>query len=446
MTKDMTHGSPFGLIIRFSIPLMFGNLFQQFYSMVDTIIVGRFLGKGSLAAVGSTGSLNFLIIGFCLGLCSGFAIPVAQQFGAKNYDEIKRLVGNIIWLTGGASALFTAVTVALCWPMMEWMNTPSDIIVEAYYYMVVIFAGIPAIFLYNILAALLRALGDSRTPVIFLVIASFLNIGFDLLLVLVIPMGVAGAAIATVLAQLLSGIACFIYVVKKFPILHVRREDLRPNTEYMRRLCAVGVPMGLQTSITAIGNILLQTAVNGLGSLYVAAITAGSRLYCLFVCAFDALGIAMSTYGGQNIGARKIDRLSPGLRAAMIIGSVYSILSLAIMYFFGMPLLTLFVEGSEVEILENAFLYLIINGLFSIPLAGVNIFRLLIQGMGYSKIAMFAGVCEMFARSLTALLLVPPFGFVAACFAGPIAWIMADMFLVPVYFMILRNIRKWGIA
>lgn len=444
MTKDMTHGSPAQLILKFTIPLIFGNLFQQFYSMVDTIIVGRFLGKGSLAAVGSTGSLNFLIIGFCLGLCSGFAIPVSQQFGAKNFEALRRFVGNIVWLTVGASVLFTVVTVLLCRPMLEWMNTPADIIDEAYLYIVIIFAGIPVIFLYNIQAALLRALGDSRTPVIFLMIASFLNIGLDLLLVLVIPLGVAGASIATVLAQLISGIACFIFIVKKFSTLHISRDDLKFRREYAMGLCSVGVPMGLQSSITAVGSILLQTSVNSLGSIIVAAVTAAGRLYMFFACAFDAMGIAMSTYGGQNIGARKIDRLSPGLRSAMIIGSVYSLLSLLIVWLFGKPLLTLFVDASETEIINDAYQFMITCVAFFIPLAAVNIFRLLIQGMGYSKIAIFAGVSEMIARGIMGLILVPIFGFTAACFAHPFAWVMADCFLIPVYFYIMRRLKKWG--
>lgn len=444
MTKDMTHGSPFGLILRFTVPLMFGNLFQQFYSMVDTIIVGKFLGKEALAAVGSTGSINFLIIGFCLGLCSGFAIPVSQQFGAKNFEALHRYVGNIVWLTVGASVVFTVLTVVLCRPMLEWMNTPSDIIEEAYWYIVVIFAGIPAIFLYNIQAALLRALGDSRTPVIFLVIASFLNIGFDLLLVLVIPMGVAGAAVATVLAQILSGIACFLFIVKKFPMLHISRHDLKFDKGYAMGLCSVGVPMGLQSSITAIGSILLQTSVNGLGSLVVASVTAANRLYSFFACAFDAMGISMSTYGGQNIGARKIERLSPGLRTGMIIGSVYSIVALVVLYFFGKPLITLFVDAAETQIIDSGYEFMMISAVFFIPLAAVNVFRLLIQGMGYSKMAVFAGVCEMVARGLTGLFLVPAFGFIAACFASPIAWIMADMFLIPAYFYISHHLKKWG--
>lgn len=444
MTKDMTSGSPARLILRFTIPLIFGNLFQQFYSMVDTIIVGRFLGKESLAAVGSTGSINFLIIGFCLGLCSGFAIPVSQQFGAKNFAEMKKYIGNTIWLTIWSSVIFTVATVLLCRPMLEWMNTPADIIDGAYWYIVVIFAGIPAIFLYNVQAALLRALGDSRTPVVFLVIASFLNIALDLLLIVVIPMGVVGAAVATVLSQLLSGVACFVFIVKKFPALHISRQDLHIDTGYLTRLCSIGIPMGLQFSITAIGSIILQTSVNALGSGIVAAVTAAGRLYSLFACAFDALGVAMSTYGGQNIGARKVERLSPGLRAAMIIGSIYSVFSLLVIWLLGKPLLTLFVEATEVEIINNAYLFMMINVAFFIPLAGVNIFRLMIQGMGYSKMAVFAGVSEMIARGVVGAWLVPALGYIAACFASPIAWIMADLFLIPAYYAIVHHLKKWG--
>ena len=445
MTKDMTSGSPTRLILRFTIPLIFGNLFQQFYSMVDTIIVGRFLGSQSLAAVGSTGSLNFLILGFCLGLCSGFAIPVSQQFGAKDMASMRRYVGNTIWLSAGASVIFTVLTVLLCRPMLQWMNTPADIIDEAYLYIVVIFAGIPTTFLYNVQAALLRALGDSRTPVIFLVIASFLNIGLDLLLILVIPMGVMGAAVATVFSQLLSGIACFLFIVKKFPTLHVSWDDMRPRREYMSKLCGVGVPMGLQSSITAIGSILLQTSVNALGSMIVAAVTAANRLYSFFSCAFDAMAIAMSTYGGQNMGARKFERLTPGLRSGMIIGTVYSALALVIMFLFGRPLITLFVDGSETQIIDNAYLFMIINAACFVALAAVNIFRLLIQGMGYSKMAICAGVMEMFARGIAGLVLVPVFGYIAACFASPFAWVMADVFLVPAYFFIIRHVRQWGV-
>ena len=266
MTKDMTVGSPMKLVLNFAIPLMFGNLFQQFYSMVDTIIVGRFLGTGPLAAVGSTGSVNFLIVGFCVGVCSGFAIPVAQSFGSKDFKELKRFVGNILWLAAGFSLVITVCTVLLCRPILQWMDTPADIIDDAYNYIVVIFLGIPTIVLYNALASLLRALGDSRTPVVFLIVASLLNIGLDLFLIVVVPLGVAGAAWATVISQGVSGLACLLFIWKKVPLLHVTRDDLRFRPLFARQLLGMGLPMALQTSITAIGSITLQTSVNGLGS------------------------------------------------------------------------------------------------------------------------------------------------------------------------------------
>lgn len=444
MTKDMTSGSPTKLLLGFIIPLMFGNLFQQFYSMVDTIIVGQFLGRNPLAAVGSTGSLNFLIIGFCLGICSGFAIPVAQKFGSKDFHELRRFIGNIIWLSIGFSAVFAVFTVILCRPMLAAMKTPADIIDDAYSYIVIIFAGIPSIFLYNILAGLLRALGDSKTPVIFLIMASIINIVLDFVLVVFIPLGVAGAAIATVIAQTASGIACFIFIMKKVPILHITKDDLKIRPEYIKELCAMGIPMGLQTSITGIGSIILQSSVNSLGSLAVASVTAANKLSMLFGCAFDAMGVAMSTYGGQNVGAAKYERLHPGLKSATIIGTVYSIGSFIIIAVFGKTLLALFVDRSETLLIAQAYQFILTNVAFYIPLAGVNIFRLMIQGMGYSKMAVFAGICEMFARGITGLFLVPAFGFTAACFASPIAWIMADCFLVPAYFYVHRHITVWG--
>ena len=444
MTKDMTVGSPMKLVFQFAIPLMLGNLFQQFYSMVDTIIVGRFLGTESLAAVGSTGSINFLILGFCLGTCAGFTIPVAQSFGSKDIQALKRYVGNIVWLAGGFSLLFTVATALLCRPILQWMDTPADIIDDAYRYIMVVFLGIPTIVLYNVLASLLRAVGDSRTPVVFLVIASLLNIALDLFLIVVIPMGVAGAAWATVISQGISGLCCLIFIWEKFPLLHISRDDLIPRKPYIKRLLSMGVPMGLQSSITAVGSILLQTSVNGLGSVVVAAITAASKLYQLFGCVFDALGVAMSTYGGQNIGARRGDRIFPGLRAGMIIGSVYSILALVVILLFGKPMLQLFVDSSETLIIDQAYQFMVIQVSFFIPLAGVNVIRLLIQGMGYSKLAVFAGVFEMVARGSVGLFLVPAFGFNMACFASPAAWILADSFLIPAYLKVMRHVKEFG--
>ena len=442
MTKKMTHGSPMKLILGFTIPLLFGNLFQQFYSMVDTIIVGRVLGTGPLAAVGSTGSVTFLIIGFCLGLCSGFAIPVAQRFGSRDYDELRRFIGNAVWLCVGFGALLTLLTVVFCRNILELMGTPADILDDAYAYLVIIFAGIPATFLYNMLAGIQRALGDSRTPVVFLVIASVINIVLDVVLIVMIPLGVAGAALATVVSQLAAGLACLVYASRHYEVLRMSRDDFKLRAPYVRRLIGMGLPMALQTSITAIGSVILQASVNSLGSQAVASVTAGSKLYMFFACAYDAMGVTMSTYSGQNIGARKIDRIGQGVKACGIVGIVYSVLALLVIVFFGKWLLLLFVDASETAILAAAYQYLLTSGLFLIPLTYVNVLRLTIQGMGYSRLAMFAGVFEMVARGGTGALLVPAFGFAAACFAGPIAWLMADSFLIPAYFHVIRRARR----
>lgn len=440
MTKDMTSGSPMKLLLQFTLPLIFGNLFQQFYSMVDAIIVGKCLGKEALAAVGSTGSLNFMVIGFCLGICSGFAIPIAQCFGSRQTDDLRRYVGNIIWLVIGCAAVMTVLTVLFCRQMLVAMSTPTDIIEDAYAYILIIFIGIPATFFYNTIAGILRALGDSKTPVMFLILSSAINIVLDLLLVIVFHMGVSGAAVATVAAQIISGVCCLIYTHRKFPLLHISRDDMRPRGEYIRHLLAMGLPMGLQTTITAFGCVILQAAVNTLGSLAVASMTAASKLSSFFTCTFDALGVAMSTYGGQNIGARKKERIAPGLKAGLIIGSVYSVLALVVLFFFGRSLALLFVNANETQIISDAYHYLIINALFYIPLTCVNVVRLLIQGMGYSRIAVFAGVFEMTARTIVGFGLVPVFGFAAACFASPVAWIFADCFLFPAYVHVMKQI------
>lgn len=444
MIKDMTVGSPMKHVLSFTIPLFFGNLFQQFYSMVDTIIVGQLLGAGPLAAVGSTGSINFLILGFCLGLCSGFTIPVAQRFGSKDFDDLKRYIGNIVWLTTAFALIITVITVVLCRPILEWMSTPADIIDDAYNYIVVIFAGIPTIMLFNILSSLMRAVGDSRTPVIFLVLASIVNIGLDYVLVAIIPMGVAGTAWATVISQVVSGVGCLLFIWKKMDLLHIRKADLQIRKSHILTLLGMGIPMGLQSSITAIGTVVLQTAVNGLGSVAVAAMTAGSRLSHFFSTATDALGITMSTFGGQNIGARKIDRIGKGLRSGLIVGTVYSVIALGVCFFFGRFLVGLFIEGSETQIIEQAYQFLFVNALFFIPLTGVNAIRLMIQGMGYSKMAMFAGMFEMVARSLSGIFLVPAFGFIAASFSSPLAWILADAFLIPAYIHVMKHVKQYG--
>lgn len=447
--KDLTNGSPMRLILGFMLPLLLGMLFQQFYNMVDTMVVGKYLGLNALAGVGSTGSINFLVLGFVIGLCTGFAIPVAQKFGSGDYDELKKYVGSTLWVASAFALVLTLATCLLCGNILHWMKTPDETFSEAYDYIFVIFLGIPVTFLYNILSGFIRSLGDSKTPVIFLVISSILNIALDIFMIVVLKMGVAGAGWATVISQLVSGALCLFFIIRKFELLHISRGDLKLNLYYMGRLCSVGLPMGLQYSITAIGTILIQTAVNGLGSLYMASVTAGNKVGQFMCCPFDAMGSTMATYGGQNVGAGKPDRIRKGLFCCSLLGMGYALIALGIAFLFGGDLAMLFVDTKDLEsgldpneILTLAKRYLVFNAAFYIPLAFVNIVRFMIQGMGYSQIAVYAGVMELVARGLAALALVPVIEYDAICLANPIAWILADLFLFPAFFICFGRIKK----
>lgn len=446
--KDLTIGDPLKLILGFALPLFGGMLFQQFYSLVDTLIVGRFLGVKALAGVGDTGSITFMIIGFCMGVCNGFTIPISQRFGAKDYVDMRRFLSHAIYVSLVFTVIMTVFCSLFCRQILEAMNTPDDIFDYAYDYLIIIFLGIPTNFLYNLFSGAIRALGDSKAPVLFLVVSSVVNIALDLFLILVIPMGVAGAAIATVISQAASGLLALFYTVKKVEILRIQREEWHFNPYYIKILLAMGVPMGLQYSITAIGSVVLTTAVNGLGSMYVAAQTAAGRVSNFFCTPYDALGSTMATYGGQNVGAKKLDRLNKGLFHASLVGVIYSLIALVIMIFFGRPLAALFVSGEEgALILDSARLFLVVNAAFYVPLTFVNVVRFMIQGMGYSGLAILSGVFEMIGRTAAALLLIPVLGYLGACFASPIAWVLADLFLFPAYFYVRRKTyRMFGMS
>lgn len=439
--KDLTVGSPMKLILNFAIPMLFGFLFQQFYNMVDTIIVGKCLGVSALASVGSTSSINFMIIGFCTGVCSGFAIPVAQKFGAGDYAGMRRFVANAGWLAAAFAAVMTTVVGFLCMHILQWMNTPGDIIQGAYDYIFVIFLGIPVTYLYNLLAGIIRSLGDSKTPVYFLLLSSLLNIALDFFTILVLGMGVGGPAIATVISQGISAVLCLIYMIRHYPILHMKQDEWKPDPSKFLVLCGMGIPMGLQYSITAIGSVVLQTAVNALGSMAVAAVSTGSKVSMFFCCPFDALGGTMATYAGQNVGAKKLDRVKEGLKAASMIGMLYSVIAFVVLLFGGKYIALLFMDADQTEIIGRVATFLAANSLFYIPLTLVNVVRFTIQGMGFSTFAILAGVCEMAARSLVGFCLVPVFGFLPACFASPLAWVFADIFLVPAFFHCLKRLR-----
>ncbi len=442
VSKDMTQGSPMKLIVAFFIPLMLGMLFQQFYSMMDTIIVGKFLGVRSLAAVGSTGSINFMIIGFCMGICNGFAIPVAQQFGAKNYRQLRKYVANGVFLAAVFAAAMTTGVCLLCKNILRWMRTPDDIMQGAYNYIFIIFLGIPVIYLYNLLSGFIRSLGDSKSPLMFLIVSSLLNIGLDLLLIINFKMGVAGAAWATVISQGISGVLCLIYIRKKYEILNLSREEWKIDGGCIKTLCNMGIPMGLQYSITAIGSVILQTSVNTLGSMAVASVTAANKVGMFFCCPFDAMGSTMSTYAGQNLGAGQLKRVTKGVLSCCLIGLVYAAAAFLVLFLFSTNLALLFLNADETAILGNVRLYLLIGSAFYFPLALVNIIRFTIQGLGYSKLAVVAGICEMAARAGVGAFLVPAAGYIGACFASPLAWIFADLFLIPAYIYVIKALQQ----
>ena len=439
-TKKLTEGSPLKLILGFSVPMLAGLLFQQMYSLVDTIIVGQTLGDSALAAVGSTGSINFLINGGCIGICSGFAIPVAQRFGAESYDSMRKFVGNSIVLSIIIAAILTTIVSVFCYGILEVMQTPADIIELAYDYIFIIFLGIPVTFLYNLTAGIMRSLGDSKTPTYFLIMAAAINIVLDILFIIGFKMSVDGPAFATVISQLIAGLSCLIYMKKKFPILTLSKSDLKLGRHHSQVLLAMGIPFGLQYSVTAIGSVILQTAVNGLGTIAVASMTAGAKVSIFVVCPFDALGGTMATYAGQNVGAKNIPRVKKGVWTAQLLGTIYAIFILIVLFFSGRYILRLFTSTDVV--IEQAMMFLLANAVTYTLLAAVNIFRFAIQGMGFSSFAIYSGVMEMIARILVAFTFVPMIGYAGAIWASPVAWLFAVFFLIPGFYSCCRKLEK----
>ena len=442
MKKDMTSGSPLKLIIAFAIPLVIGNIFQQFYNMVDSIIVGKYVGKVALAAVGSTSSLNFMIIGFGIGICSGFGIPIAQSFGGKKIKDMKKYIMNAFYLCVILTLIMTVVTYVALPTILTIMKTPSDIYDQAYGYISVIFLGLFATMLYNILASILRAIGDSKTPLYFLILSSIINVILDLLFITQFHMGAPGAAYATVIAQFISGVACFVYMKKKTDILKFEHDEKAFDKRYCQKLISMGLPMALQFSITAIGSVVIQTAVNTLGSDIVAAVTAAMKISVMLTQPLETLGLTMATYGGQNLGAMKIERIFKGLGVAFGIGLIYCILAFIFVYFTSDILSLLFIDASEKMIMECIKQYLIYNSICYYILSVLFILRNLLQGLGYSFLAMFGGVAEMIARCIVAFCFVSQLGFTAICIANPLAWIFADIVFITAWVIKRKELKR----
>ncbi|MDR0918317.1 MAG: MATE family efflux transporter [Oscillospiraceae bacterium] len=441
MVKDMTKGSPLKLIVLFVLPLVLGNLFQQIYNLADAFIVGRTLGADAFGAVGSTAALFFLVVGFSGGLTAGFGVRVAQLFGAGDYKQMRKYIANSVYLSAIFSIVITVLTVIFTKELLTVTKTPDTLYAHAYNYIIVIFAGLGTIFLYNICAAICRALGDSRTPLIFLMISCVLNIVLSFVLIKVFHMGTEGSALGTVIAQLASGVMCLVFMKKKFAILKFEKGEWAIDTSYWGKLIIVGLPMALQFSITAMGNIILQTAVNSLGNSVVIATTAAYKVQGIAILPMEAIGVTLATFCGQNLGAGKYSRIITGIKIGTLISMGYCMLMGVIMFFGGVSISELFLGETSPEINTAIVRFMHLTAPYYCILGILFIFRNTLQGLGYGMMPMLGGVMELFARAYVSFGLIKSLGFDAVCYGGPIAWLSAALLVTIAYFFRIKTIR-----
>lgn len=424
MTTDLTTGPPLKRIAVFAGPLLAGLLFQQAYQLADALVVGRTIGMHALAAVGASGSIVFLLLGFTIGLANGLAIPVARAFGAHDADGVRRSVATGAVISGAVAGVITIGGIPLSRQLLVWLNTPAELVPDATTFLTIIIGGTATIVAFNYLSAIIRALGDSTTPLIFLAGSSLLNIVGVIALVTWTPLGVAGAALATVLAQLASVIACLVLVVKRMPQLVPRRAQWRLRQYEVAESARLGLPMGFQMSIIAIGTLVLQYAINGLGSDAVAAFTAASRVDFLAMTPMQAAGMAVATFVAQNRGARQWSRIRQGVTqtAWLICGIAVAVGLVCIVW--GTDMVRAF-AGADVHaesIVSDAHTLLMVNGFVYASLGLLFVFRSALQGMGDARISTISGVIELVLRSAAALALVAPLGFLGTVLAAPLAW------------------------
>ena len=442
-TTDLTVGKPLFQILRFALPLVLGTLFQQLYSFADTVIVGRCLGTDALGAVGTTYSLNFLILGFVQGACVGFGIPVAETFGAKDKGGLRKYLFNGALLCVVLSVVFTLSTTLMAGPLLQLIHTPEELYADAVLYIRIIFLGIPATVLYNYASSVLRAMGDSQHPFYFLLAASVLNIGLDYLLIASMGMGVDGAALATVLSQLLSGGLCafwFFTRTAKQEELTFRGQSSLLSAGHCKRLAYIGFPMGFEYSVSAIGAVIMQDAINLLGSTAVAAQTAGEKIRQMFTLPMESVGMAMATYVGQNHGAHRTDRIQQGIKDGCTIQLTYCVAAWVVIFFVKPYAVGLVLGDADPAVTAGAIQYLAIMSMLFCFHGLLMIFRNTLQGLGYSVQAIISGVGELIGRSLGGLLAVKTgLGYVGICLSNPFAWGLAMLYCM---FMVRRMLKR----
>lgn len=440
MSNSMTQGNPLKVMLQFAFPLLVGNLLQQTYNIIDAAIVGQSLGSQALASVGASTSVQFLVLGFCMGSCTGFGIPVAKYFGAGDLKHMKNIIFNGAVLTAVIAVIITVLCTLLCPWILQVLSVQSDIYANAYSYLMIIFLGLPFTLLYNYLSSILRAVGDSRTPFLFLAFSAVLNIFLDLFFILIAGWGCAGAAFATIAAQAISGILCLIVIIRRMEVLWLSKETRVVRGDSITELLQMGLPTGLQFSITAIGSMVMQSANNGLGGDYVSAFTAGAKLKQFTMCPFDAIATSVSVFCSQNYGAGKIDRIHKGLRQGIAVGVGYGLFAGLILIFAGRPLSMIFVSKDASGVLDASAKYLRCMGYFYWSLGILNVTRMVTQGLGHSGRAFFSGVMEMIARTIVSLGFVEAFGYTAICFADQTAWIAACCYIAPTCLYCLKKI------
>ncbi len=439
--KDLTVGEPARLIFYFTLPLLAGNVFQQLFGFVDTLIVGRFLGVEALAAVGCTGPLMFLMLGFVSGMTSGFSICTGQRFGAKDFDGVRRSAAICVGLSLAASLVLTIIGIASCRELLIAMDTPPEILDGAYDFISIVYGGVVMFIFLQMLTNLIRALGDSKMPTVIQATTLCINILLEPVAIIGLGLGIPGSAGATIVALTIGNFLCLVYIKKRVPYLHVRREDFSFDREFLIEHLRIGLPMGFQSSIIAIGAVVLQIALNGLGSVAVAAFAAAHRVDGIAVMPMMSFGIAMAAYTAQNFGAKKFGRIVDGVKKCVLMSCSFSVIVALFNIYLGDKIIELFVGAQAVQVIEYGRLFLIITGISYWALALLFIFRFTLQGLGQSFVPTIAGIVELVMRIAAALILVKYMGFLGACLAAPMAWIGGLLPLAIAFFITARKLR-----
>lgn len=442
--KDLTKGNPGKLMIQFAIPILIGNIFQLFYSLVDTRIVGSTLGTDALAAVGATSTVNNLVIGFLIGLTNGFAILAARDFGAQCYIELRKVVANILKLGLIISFILTLLSVSFLEPLLKVLNMPEDLMMEGMAYIEVILLGMTAAMLYNVCASVLRAIGDTVTPLLFLIGSTIMNIGLDYLFILGFKTGVEGAAYATVIAQSIAAMMCFIYIWKRYPMLHIKKEDFKHDRMLSRALLTSGLSMGMMQSLVSLGTVTLQSAINQLGTHIIVAHTGARKVTEIFMLPFSVLGMTMATYCSQNLGAGKIERIKKGLKQVLLVAWGWCLIVTLASYTIAPTLIQLVTATQLQEVIETATLYLRIDTLFYFVPAMISILRNALQGLGDHIMPIVSSSIELVGKVLVVLFLTPVLGYMGIILAEPIVWVlMVIPLIVRIYTLpVLKEIKE----